>query len=190
MLTPEFSRAKFEAGLAYPAYGATGSPDQQASWNRSYQRVQVTPAQTQLLTSFTRRINLLVTSGTWCGDCVQQVPMLARIAEANPALIHLRLVDRDKHRDLSEQVMICGGLRVPTVIFLSEEFDFVSIMGDKLLTRLRVLAAKSVGAFCPLPGADEPADESAGALRDWVREVERVHLMLRLSPKLREKHGD
>jgi hypothetical protein len=33
-------------------------------------------------------------------------------------------------------------------------------------------------------------DHLAEATIDWLREVERVQLMLRLSPRLRARHGD
>ena len=101
-----------------------------------------------------------------------------------------RLVDRDQHKDLSDRVMICGGHRVPVFIFMTEEFDFLSLSGDRSLTRYRALAARQLGPSCPVPGAPIPADELAGTIQDWVDELERVHLICRLSPKLRQKHAD
>jgi hypothetical protein len=86
--------------------------------------------------------------------------------------------------------MICGGRRVPTVLFLNEDFEFVSILGDRSLTRYRAMAAKQLGASCPLPGAPVPADEIAATRQDWLNEFERVQLVLRLSPKLRERYND
>jgi hypothetical protein len=35
-----------------------------------------------------------------------------------------------------------------------------------------------------------PPDELAATLQDWINELERVQLMLRLSPRLRQKHND
>ena len=86
--------------------------------------------------------------------------------------------------------MLCGGRRVPVFIFMNEEFDLVSLMGDRSLTRYRALAARQLGPSCPVPGAPIPPDELAGTIQDWLDELERVHLLCRLSPKLREKHGD
>jgi hypothetical protein len=116
--------------------------------------------------------------------------MLAKIEEANPGLVPVRFLDRDQHLDLAEQVRIAGGLRVPTVVFANEDFDFVSIYGDKTLARLRAAAARKLGAACPLPGALSPAEEADATLRDWIDEFERVHLLLRLSTKLRARYND
>src|SRR5262249_54632898 len=142
------------------------------------------------------RINVLVISGAWCGDCVQQCPMLAIIQKRRPAAgsdgpgIDVRFLDRDRNLDLAERVRICSGLRVPVAIFMNEDFDFVSLMGDRSLPRPRATAARNLGVSCPFPGAPTPADEVAATLADWVNEFERVHLLLRLSPKLRSRHGD
>ena len=140
---------------------------------------------------------VLVSSGVWCGDCVQQLPLLERIAEASPMasgaggkLVDVRYVDRDAHNDLAELVRICGGMRVPVAIFMAEDYEPVSIFGDRTLTRYRAIAARQIGASCAVPGAPIDTDELKGTLQDWLDEVERVHLLLRLSARLREKHGD
>lgn len=190
MLSPEFFKAKFDAALPYGRYVETGKPQHRQNWAAAAERVRLTEPQRRLIAAFTRKINLLVLSGTWCGDCVAQCPMLEAIAAANRDRIDLRFLDRDEHLDLAEQVSICGGLRVPTAIYLNEDFEFLSLLGDRTLSRYRAMAAKQLGAACPLPGAEVPAEEIAATLQDWVDETERVHLMLRLSPKLRKRYGD
>lgn len=195
MLDSAFIREKFGVALSYSAYVATGTPDQQENWRRVYDRINLTSSQQELINGFQRRMNVLVSSGLWCGDCAHQCPMLAHIANAAGSLtqrsgIDLRFLNRDAHMDLADRVKICGGNRVPTVIFLSEDFEFISLLGDKTLTRLRSKAAKALGQFCPLPGEELPPDELGQTLQEWLDEHERVQLTLRLSTRLREKHGD
>src|ERR1700719_541215 len=103
---------KFAAALSYDRYLLTGTDEQQRRWRQVYDAARLTPAQTQLVAGFVREMKVLIVSGIWCGDCVQQCPLLQRIAEANPGRIALRLVDRDVHRDLSQQLRINGGDRV------------------------------------------------------------------------------
>ncbi len=190
MLTADLLRRVFDAGLPYEKYSRTGTPDQQANWRRFHDACAITDAQRELVGAFTRRIPVLVISGIWCGDCVQQCPLLARIADANPAKIDLRFVDRDEHIDLADRLKICGGHRVPVAIFMAEDFEFAALVGDRTLSRYRAIAARQLGPSCPLPGAPVPPEEVAATMQDWVNEFERVHLMLRLSPRLRKKHGD
>lgn len=190
MVTPEFLHAKFAAAKGYREYIATGSADQRANWARSEAAVRLTEAQTALLGGFVRRMNILVLSGVWCGDCVQQCPMLHAIAEASRQAIDLRFLDRDANLDLAEPFRICGGLRVPTVLFLNEDFEFTALLGDRTLSRYRATAAQRLGGTCPAPGALPPDDERAATRQDWVNEFERVQLILRLSPKLLERYGE
>lgn len=190
MMNASFLSEKFAAALRYDAYLRTGTDEQQRRWNQVYGAASLTAGQTDLVRGFTRDLRILVVSGIWCGDCVQQCPLLQRIVEANPARLDLRLVDRDQHRDLTEQVRVNGGDRVPVALFLAEDFEFCSAFGDRSLSRYRALAKKQLGASCPLAIAPPDADEVAATLADWLDEFERVQLMLRLSPRLRQRHGD
>ncbi|MGD9790140.1 MAG: thioredoxin family protein [Phycisphaerales bacterium] len=195
-------RAFFDQAKPYDAYVSSAKPHEQSAWTAVRDRLTLTPAQLALLQSFTRRLNILVLSGSWCGDCAAQVPMLDALAKASPPdLVNLRILDRDAHRALAERVKICGGLRVPTVLFLNEDFDFLVLMGDQTLSRLRAkartqLGATAAGAACDLPSAStaktsiNAANDEIATLQDWLDALERAHLTARLSPKLRQRHGD
>jgi len=186
----EYLQSKHEVGLNYSAYMATGNAQQQADWQAIYDQASLNEAQTALLGSFTRKVNVIGLSGIWCGDCVQQGPLFQRIAEAAPKAIDLRWLDRDEHSDLQEKVRINAGNRVPILIFCAEDHEFVSWYGDRTLSRYRAMAAKQLGGACPMPGAPVPQDEVDATLADWLEQFERAHLLLRLSGRLRQKYGD
>ncbi len=189
-----YLRSKHEAGLEYLDYVATGNAAQQEGWGRIHDQIELTDDQRRLLGDFVRPIQVIALSGVWCGDCVRQGPMVQKIAEAaglsGGGAVSLRWLDRDEHMDLQEKVKICGGNRVPVIIFAAEDFELVGYAGDKLLSRYRIAAEAALGANCPLPGAPVPKNELDAELQDWVDEFERVHLLLRLSGRLRQKHGD
>lgn len=185
-----YLQKKHAAGLGWNDYLASGTPDQKANWLKIYNQAQLTPAQTELIKSFKRQINVIGLSGIWCGDCVQQGPLVQKIADANPAAINLRWVDRDAHADLQQHLRICGGNRVPVFVFAAEDYELVSWYGDRTLSRYRAIAQRQLGPSCPLPGAPVSSDEVAATLQDWLNEVERVHILLRLSARLRQKHQD
>jgi thiol-disulfide isomerase/thioredoxin len=185
-----FLSAKFAAALPYADYLRTGTDEQRRRWQQVYDATRLTPAQASLVGGFVRRMNVLVVSGIWCGDCVQQCPLLQRIAEANPDRIALRLVDRDEHRDLSGQLRINGGDRVPVALFLAEDFEFCAAYGDRTLQRYRALAVRQLGPSCPTGIVPPDRGEVEATLQDWLDEFERVQLMLRLSARLRQKYND
>lgn len=80
------------------------------------------------------------------------------------------------------------GHRVPVILFCAEDFERVGWYGDRTLPRYRALTAPQLGAACPLPGAPMAPNELETAMKDWLDQIERVHLLLRLSTRLRQKH--
>ena len=140
-------QSAFKVALPYDAYLATDAA-KAGSWRSAEAQAIVTGAQRELLSTFTRHMPVLVISGVWCGDCAQQGPMLQAIAKACPK-IDLRWIDRDTNPELRDMVRICGGHRVPTVIWMAEDFEFVSLLGDRTLPRYRA----AVGALDDLARA-------------------------------------
>jgi thiol-disulfide isomerase/thioredoxin len=134
-------------------------------------------------------MNVLCLAGAWCGDCINQCPIFQRIAEATDQ-IALRFLDRDEHADVQAELSLCGGNRVPVLVFLSEDFTECGRYGDRTLAKYRDMAATLLGPACPTGiGAPDP-NSLAAVTSDWLNEFERVQLMLRLSARLRERHGD
>jgi thiol-disulfide isomerase/thioredoxin len=150
----------------------------------------LTEAQRQLAEGFVREMKILIFSGIWCGDCVQQCPLIYRITEANPRKISLRFVERQKESELAPELRINGGSRVPVVIFLSEDDQWCATAGDRTINRYRALARARLGPLCPTGIVAPEKDELDATLGDWLDEIERVQLMLRLTPRLRQKYQD
>ena len=189
-MNASFLAAKFQAALPYDRYIQTGTDEQRRRWGQVYDAARLTPAQAGLVAGFPREMKVLVVSGIWCGDCVQQCPLLQRIAEANPARVVVRLLDRDEHRDLSGQVRLNAGDRVPVALFLAEDGELCGVYGDRTLNRYRALAVRQLGPACPTGITAPDQGELEATLQDWLNEFERIQLMLRLSARLRQKHGD
>ena len=185
-----FLAEQFSKGLDYATYVATGTSEQQRRWKQFHELAATTEGQRQLIGGFVRKMNVLVVSGIWCGDCVQQCPLMQRIAEGNPNAIALKFVDRDVHKELSSQLRINAGDRVPVAIFMAEDFELCGIYGERSLNRYRALAAKQLGPSCPIGVVAPDAGEVAATMTDWAGEFERIQLMLRLSPRLRQKYND
>jgi thiol-disulfide isomerase/thioredoxin len=181
---------QFSTGLAYDRYLRTGTEEQQRRWTQVYDAAHLTEAQKQLVVGFVREMKILIFSGIWCGDCVQQCPLIYRIAEANPAKIDLRFVERPKESELVPELRINGGSRVPVVVFLSEDNQWCATAGDRTINRYRALARARLGPLCPTGIVTPEKDELDATLGDWLIEVERAQLMLRLTPRLRQKYQD
>jgi hypothetical protein len=188
--SPDAWRAAFDAALPYHDFLARhGTAEQRGRWEAFHSRVALAASQRAVLASFTRRMPVLVLAGAWCGDCVNQCPIFAHFAAASPA-IDLRFLDRDARPEIAAHLKVCGGQRVPVVAFFSEDFQPVLFYGDRTLAAYRAAAAAQLGQSCASGAVPPPADQAAAVVADWLDQFERVHLILRLSARLRQLHGD
>lgn len=182
--------ATFQTGLDYHAFLAKyGTEEQRRRWNAVHEQVELTAAQHELLAGFTREMKVLCLAGAWCGDCVNQCPIFEHFAIAT-AKIQLRFFDRDANPELGAALSICGGARVPVLLFLSEDNFQVAWYGDRTLSKYRRIAAEQLGAMCPTGIVPDDRSLVADVTQDWLDEFERVHWILRTSARLRKLHND
>jgi len=182
-------------GIFAEAYGYAeflkrhATQEQQTRWQAVYERVTLSAAQQELLRGFVREMHVLCVTGAWCGDCVNQCPILARIGDQNPK-IAVRFVDRDAVPAAQDALLMNAGRRVPAVAFLSEDDEECGRYGDRTLAAYRQMAADRLGPACPT-GIVPPGPELLAAVTaEWIGQFERNQLMLRLSKRLREKYAD
>jgi thiol-disulfide isomerase/thioredoxin len=181
---------KFAEALPYTEFLTRfGTPAYDARWRDVFSKVHLTPDQRELLGKFRRETNVLVLAGAWCGDCSGQCPIFDRFAEA-ASVLKVRYLDRDAHADVQRELQINGGNRIPVVMFFNEDGQEVARYGERTLSKYRALAAALDGANCPTGVVAVGDPLLALVTQDWLNEFERVQWILRLSPRLRERHGD
>ncbi len=181
---------KFAQGLGYDQFlAAHGTDEHRRRWSNLHATVRLTDAQRQLLGSFQRNMKVLCLAGAWCGDCVNQCPIFDHFARAT-STIEIRYFDRDAHADLGAELRICGGSRVPVLVFLSEDGQQVGWYGDRTLAKYRQMMRDQLGPSCPTGlGAANP-ELLAAVTQEWLDQFERVQWLLRTSSRLRQLHGD
>lgn len=180
---------KFDEGWTYEEFlSRYGRESQRQRWHDTRARVTLSAEQRAVLQRFRRDMKVLCVAGVWCGDCAEQCPIFAALAAETPR-IQLRCFDRDEHLDLSQELSICGGARIPVVLFLSEDNQPLGRYGDRTLSKYRQLEQLLDGVACP-SGLGMESAELAAVVQDWLNEFERNQLILRLSPRLRAKYGD
>jgi len=105
-------------------------------------------------------------------------------------VIQVRYLDRDEHPDAQRELQINGGNRVPVVVFFSEDGYEVARFGERTLSKYRRMMRDQTGAAWPTGILDKGESLLADVTQDWLNEFERVQWILRLSPRLRQLHGD
>ena len=180
---------RFQQGLAYEAFLARYANDgQKQRWRQVHDQVALTPTQRELLGSFGRRMHVLCLAGAWCGDCINQCPIFEHFAAAAP-VIQVRYLDRDDHADVQRALQINGGNRIPVLVFFSEDGYEAARYGERTLSKYRQMMRDQAGIASGFnPEAHDPLPVLV--TQDWLNEFERVQWLLRLSPRLRQLHGD
>src|SRR5882762_2203897 len=140
--------AHFSNGLAYTQFLAQhGTEEHRRRWAGVHAAVRLSESHRQLLVGFKREMKVLCLAGAWCGDCVNQCPIFDHFAIASPR-VQVRYFDRDANPDLGEALSVCGGARVPVVLFLSEDNYQVGWYGDRTLAKYRKMVADEFGPAC------------------------------------------
>ena len=190
-LRSDFWRRHFEMALDYAVYLSTSDPDRAARWEDMEPRIpHLDEAQRRRLTGHRRRLNVLVHSAVWCGDCVRQGPMLRRIADACGPEVRIRFLDRESSPALTDELRMLGGNRVPVAVFLSEDFYELGRCGDRGLVTYRAKRERECGPACASGHVAPPEEQLAAEQEEWVCFFERMLLMLRLAPELRARYDD
>lgn len=187
-INSEYFQGYFAKGQIYNDYVAAGEEHQIANVRNYESLISLTDDQKAILAAYTMKMNVLVVSGIWCGDCTRQIPMLKVIEEASP-LIEMRYLDSRTYPELHEKLRINGASKVPVVVVLSEDFFELARFGDRHLSVYRRKAATELGPSCETGLIPPSGDALATELSEWCDFFERLQLMLKLSPMLRKRYG-
>lgn len=180
----------FDRGIDYDTFVASADAMHQHAWHQRHGALALDAHQLDTVARFERRMGILCLTGRWCGDCALQGAALARIAQAAPDQIDLRFLERsDDTAELVVASMINAGTRVPVTWLLAEDGAPAARFGDRTLSRYRSMARKALGNDSPVH-APPPEDPVRTVLQEVLDEVERVQWLLRLSTRLRQRHGD
>jgi hypothetical protein len=190
LLTKDILAPWFDKAVPFDAFVAGAETMHQSTWQDRYGLLELDAAQLETVGRFERSMRILCLSGRWCGDCALQGAAFARVAEAANGLIDLRFLERDDDTaELAVGAMINAGTRVPVTWLMAEDGAPAARMGDRTLSRYRSMARKMLGDDANVHCAP-PTDPVRAVGLEVLDEIERVQWLLRLSPRLRQLHGD
>ncbi len=123
-------RADYEAGVSFDEYLA-GVQKNADLWRGIYGRAIVHASEIDAIEATGRHWYLLVLSEDWCGDAVNTVPVVARLA-AQASNVDMRVLARDEHLDVMDRHLSpTGGRAIPVVIVLDKDFNEVGWWGSR-----------------------------------------------------------
>ncbi len=115
------TRERFEQGLTYDAFKAQMTRNQER-FEANERGVTFDPEDLAVFQRLPRPLNVLVLAEDWCGDVIDNLPILGRLAEETGKL-NVRVFLRDQNLDLMDQFLNQGQFRsIPVFAFFDDQF--------------------------------------------------------------------
>ena len=115
------TRERFEQGMSYDAFKAQMTRNQDR-FQANEQALALDPADVTVFTNLPQPLNILVLAEDWCGDVINNLPILGRLA-AESGKLNLRVFLRDQNLDIMDQYLNQGQFRsIPVFVFFNEQF--------------------------------------------------------------------
>lgn len=118
---PRSLRERFYSGTTFEDLLARPK-DNSELWNSIYRRSVLDSEAVARVKALEHRFHLLILNEDWCGDSVNILPYVARLAEATDRL-EMRILGRDTNRDLMETHLTGKARSIPVVIVYDAEFN-------------------------------------------------------------------
>ncbi len=115
------TRERFDQGMTYDAFKEQMTRNQErfAANERGFT---LDDADREAFLALPRSLNVLVLAEDWCGDVIDNLPVLGRIA-AESEKLNLRIFLRDQNLDIMDQYLKDGQFRsIPVFVFFDDDF--------------------------------------------------------------------
>jgi len=180
----------FHRGMSYEEFVESTSVKQELQW--FYDNTFLSEEQNDFLRGLERQINMLVVATDWCVDSQAHVPVMAKLADASPA-IDLRIINRDEHEDFMRRYLTNGGMKIPLCLFLSPDFLEVERWVERpaeayrLLHDLRAQGMEGDALYSQFKRRLRSPEIIEDAVAELVHKIERTELILLVSRRMAEQ---
>jgi hypothetical protein len=161
------TREQFAQGLTYEAYRAQMTRNQER-FDANQERLQLDAADLAVFKGLPRPLPVLVLAEDWCGDVIDNLPILGRIA-AESGKLDVRIFLRDENPDLMDQYLNQGQFRsIPAMVFFDDQFKELGrfIERPASVTERRAQHQRELYAQHPEFGTPEtPVDQLSDEIR-------------------------
>lgn len=155
------TRERFESGMTYDAWKA-GMTRNRERFELLEGRVEIVPEDLAAFRRLPNPLNVLVLAEDWCGDVINNLPVLGRLA-AESGTLNLRVFPRDQHPDLMDQYLNQGRYKsIPVFAFFDDDFREIGrwIERPASVTQAREEKRREIYAENPELGSpDAPIDQ-------------------------------
>lgn len=163
------SKERFEQGMTYAAYKEQMTRNRERFENNE-QTLVLDPANVAFFAQLPQSLNVVAIGEDWCGDVINNLPVLGRLAEASGKL-NLRIFLRDQNLDLIDQYLNQGQFRsIPVFVFFDENFHELGYWIERPARISEMVRAMRSELFATDPLLSKfPANTSPGELPEDAR---------------------
>ncbi len=116
------TRDRFEQGMTYEQFKAQMTRNQER-FERNEREFKLDPADLEAFKQLPQPVNVLVLAEDWCGDVIDNLPIVGRLA-AESGKLNVRVFLRDQNADLMDQYLNKGEFRsIPVFAFFDQDFS-------------------------------------------------------------------
>ncbi len=152
----QMKKSSFERALPFDQFLASTVANAHL-WQATARRAAVAPEAVERAAALPGQWKLLVLADDWCGDAVNSLPYVARLAELTPGW-ELRVLGRDDNPDLMDTHLTNGSRSIPVVMLLDEKFNECGWWGPR---------PSELQEWVLGPGMALPKDERYREVRRW-----------------------
>jgi hypothetical protein len=139
------TRERFEQGMTYEAYKAQMTRNRERL-EENERTLELSPSDVAFFRDLPQPLNVLVLAEDWCGDVINNLPVVGRLA-AESGKLNVRVFLRDQNLDIMDQYLKDGQFRsIPVFVFFDEEFRQLGY----LIERPASISAKQSAAMAEL----------------------------------------
>ena len=150
------NRERFEAAATFPEYLGLVEKNREL-WHAVHDRVRIPDEVLEEARRMPGGWHLLALSEDWCGDAVNTLPVIARLAEE--AGWDMRVMGRDENPDLMDAHLTNGRSRsIPVVIVYDEAFNEIGWWGPR---------PGEIQSWVMSEGLSMPSPERYKVVRRW-----------------------
>jgi hypothetical protein len=115
------TRERFEQGMTYDEFKAQMTRNQER-FAANERGLVLDPADVDVFKRLPRPLDVLVLAEDWCGDVIDNLPILGQLA-AESGKLNLRIFLRDQHPDLMDNYLNRGEFHsIPVFVFFDDDF--------------------------------------------------------------------
>jgi hypothetical protein len=141
--------ALWERAIPWTTYLQDEVETNRELWHAVYARAAAPEWWAEALGSVPRPWRVIALSEDWCGDAVNALPVVARLAQADPRA-ELRILKRDENLDLMDRFLTQGSRSIPVALLIGPDGELIGWWGPRPDTLQQfVLKEKSAGVRTP-----------------------------------------